>query len=428
MQSLRFFLSVMVFLVLVPTTLAQSTRAELAQSVVMYPERYAVSMPTGWTVTYRKAFGKTELTGDDLNIGLYTEEGVLANLMAIDETLTTSELLLALYPNFVEIDIPETDLLPYNFGGKNATIYNKLDNRFVALMQLEDATFVFADAASVDGEAFSQMQFNTVLAVLGSVTAGANVIELRDPNMAAAGEPCWISPPEDAGMNVFLRVGPGFSRPVITYLEQGDYHVHGRTRMRDGTVWFQLDPYAAAPTRDTIEVWVEAADVLKTGDCDLVADTTPPPVIVGGARPAPIPGANGRIMLEELQGVPPPEDSLIPLNGTYTIIYGTQGAASCIDDINTQRSFEADRELYGLESVTSALFVKRDGSAFVFAGIGFVRDDQGVYVGTMVFGNGMVEFFRVRPTGRGRLEGFRTQNIGGQSGRCSVSVPLVITQ
>ena len=362
-------------------------------------------------------------------IGLFTEEGVLANLMDIDETMTTSEILLTIYPNFVDIEIPEGDLLPYNFNGNRATIYNKLDHRFVAMIQLEDATFVLADAMSNTGDAFTKTQFDTVLAVLGSVTAGANVIEMRDPNAAAVGEPCWVRPPEDAGMNVFLRVGPGFSRPVITFLDQGEYHVHGRTKMQDGTVWFQLDPFVAAPTRDANEIWVEAADVLKTGDCDLVADTTPPPVIAAsGSRPAPVPGIDGRLLLENLQGVVPPEGTLIPVNGTYTIIYGTDGAASCINDINTQRSFTADRELYGLQSVSSALFVKRDGSAFVFAGIGFVLEEEGVYVGSLVFDNGMVEFFRVRPTLKNRLEGYRTQNIGTGAGMCSVSVPVIITQ
>ncbi|MEM6530124.1 MAG: hypothetical protein AAF653_17620, partial [Chloroflexota bacterium] len=92
MKSLRYWFTGICLMFLTSTVLAQPTQITLTQSVVMYPERYAVSMPDGWNVTYRKAFGKTELTNGEMIIGLYTEEGVLSRLMQIDETLTTSEL------------------------------------------------------------------------------------------------------------------------------------------------------------------------------------------------------------------------------------------------------------------------------------------------------------------------------------------------
>lgn len=418
-RTLTLFMLCLLVLTLAAGAAAQTI--ELRQTVLLVPDDYVISIPDGWQIGYKKAFGKTELSGGGYQIDVYTEEGVLSRLMAIDEYTTSKEILLNLYDDFVDnAEVNGNDVRPYNFNGKSASLYNRDDASFAAVMQLEDATFVFAYAQKTSGEALSRDEFNDMRLILGSVTLRSVVMPERE-NFAIMGEPCIINPPE--GVDVRLRVGPGIDRAAIAYLPPGNYNVQGQAEDRDGAAWFKLDRDQAAPNKSAKEIWVEAEDVEQTGDCDLVAYASPPLLI-------PIPRQDGLldigVQLDELHGMTPPAGAIVPTEGTYSLIYGKQGAASCLG--GASESFTVRQRFGELESLNSALFVKKDGSAFIFSGIGFTLQPDGAYVGQIAFGRGTVEFLRLFPVNGGRLSGYRIQNFRLENTDCSISVEVVLTQ
>ncbi len=392
-------------------------QVDLTQTVVMYPQKYTVSMPDGWTVQYRKAIGKTEVVSENTVIGLYTEEGVLSRVMEIDETTSTGDVLVELYDDFFDGGtITRDDVRPFDYGGKTGHIYLDVEGQIAGVMRLEDATFVLI---RVDGaEAFTEVEMNTIMAIIGSATAGNNVSELRDPSMAFMGEPCFVSVPE--GANVRLRVGPGYNRAAIDFLGPDTYKVYGQIRTDDGIVWYKLDPWQVVPEKDAQEVWVEARDVLRQGDCDLVASASAPPLIEFGSGPAPVPG----IVIPPDAGVPPSENDVAPVDGTYTLSYGSLGSANCMGQGSTQMNFNREQ----LTTITGALFVRNNGAVFVYADILFVRGNDGDYVGAIYFSNGTVEFIRLTPVNPNYMRGYRTQNFGTGENACSVSVPVVLSR
>ncbi len=390
--------------------------------VALFPEKYVATIPENWSVTYRKAIGKTELLGDEVMLSLYTEEGVLGRMMTIDDTVTTAEILLDLDDDFLNTEVPTQDILPYNFNDNQAVIY-RTDAQFVTVMQLQDGTYVYAVADVLTGEPFTDEQFNTVLTILNSVEIGEAFIPERDPSLVALGEPCWVSGPE--GVDVRLRVGPGFNRAAITFLPTGEFKVLGRNEASDGSVWYQLDKQATAPFKDTAEVWVDAEDVEKRGDCDLVADSEAPPLnLLGSFDDA---ANNRRDVLNSLVGgVVPSEGTAVPIDGaTYTLFHGDAGASSCLQ--GNSESFDYAQRWGKLQPITSALFLKDDGSAFLFAGIGFLLQGDGHYVGALYFPDSPTEYIRVQPQQPGRLLGFRTRVVGSGDQQCSTSVAVTLT-
>ena len=390
--------------------------------VALFPEKYVATIPENWSVTYRKAIGKTELLGDEMMLSLYTEEGVLARMMPIDETVTSAEILLELDDDFLNAEIPTQDILPYQFNDNRAVIY-RADAQFVTVMQLQDGTYVYGVADVLTGDPFTDEQFSTVLSIFNSVEIGEAFIPERDPSLVALGEPCWITAPE--GVDVRLRVGPGFNRAAITFLPPvGEFKVLGRSEATDGSVWYQLDKQAVAPFKDTAETWVDAEDVEKRGDCDLVAESEAPPLNLLGSFDQ---AANDRrdTLNSLVGGVVPAEGEIVPVDrATYTLFHGDAGASSCLT--GGSESFDYAQRWGNLQPITSSLFVRDDGSAFLFAGIGFLRQADGYYVGTLYFPDSPTEFIRVRPQQPGRLMGFRTQLVGSGDQQCSMSVPVTL--
>ncbi|MBI5958174.1 MAG: FecR domain-containing protein [Chloroflexi bacterium] len=93
-------------------------------------------------------------------------------------------------------------------------------------------------------------------------------------------EPCRV-----IATNAFvqIRVGPGFNRGILDYLDANQpFDVLGQAPGNDGSLWWQL----LVP--NVAQAWVNQVDVTATGDCARVGEADAPPIIFAQPTAAPV--------------------------------------------------------------------------------------------------------------------------------------------
>ncbi|NDJ77983.1 MAG: FecR domain-containing protein [Chloroflexi bacterium] len=99
------------------------------------------------------------------------------------------------------------------------------------------------------------------------------------PSQPQSTEPCTV---QTSSATVAVRVGPGYNRGVRDYLPPNQaFPVLGEGTGSDGSLWWQID----IPAYE--QAWVDQAEVVASGNCDLVGDVAAPPIV---APPPPGPG------------------------------------------------------------------------------------------------------------------------------------------
>lgn len=388
--------------------LAGFASAQEEQTVSLIPDRFYVTLPLGWEIEYDNQLLDNFLTDDDLDV---TVSPALVQRLMLPPEQALDDFLLAVMTDLHDIEADDTELRPFDFGGKPGEVYLVGEYSLMAAVEMPDDTLVFVDVVATEQTPLNGADFDVIQELIASM--GVRGIGTSRAQQAA--EPCYISAP--AGEQVRLRVGPGFNRGALTYLPGGDYLVLGQAEDEDEQIWFKLNKDDVAPERSAREVWVQKIDVEQRGGCNAVADAFAAPLI-------PIPVVENGVVTVRTNGIPPGEGDIVPVAGGYTLSYGTWGASSCMN--GDQRAFAVGEEQGQLKPMSGPLQIWEDGASFTFEGIIFEREAVGSYLGQVQFGNGKVEYFRLFPRSGYYLEGQRTQNISAGGDRCSVSVPITL--
>jgi hypothetical protein len=111
--------------------------------------------------------------------------------------------------------------------------------------------------------------------VAGTFCTSEVTITFAGPNQV----PCAIRADREG---VSVRVGPGLSRAVFTYLNPGiEYGVVGQAVDSDGIAWWEIDKSRITGGEAALSLWVAQGDVTALGDCTQVPQAEIPPVIPG---------------------------------------------------------------------------------------------------------------------------------------------------
>ena len=125
-------------------------------------------------------------------------------------------------------------------------------------------------SASVSGQAAT--------ATPAPATATPEAPATETPEATATAEPCFVS--TETARTATVRVGPGTNRTALFFLDTDiSYTVVGVNVLENSTVWFKLVKEEIDPSSGALEMWVAAADVEQTGDCENVGATAAPPII-----------------------------------------------------------------------------------------------------------------------------------------------------
>ncbi len=242
----------------------------LIQTVDLVPGDYIVDIPAGWRFEYTEGpLGEaTVLSGNGLDIVVALN---FAQQISLTADATPQDFLFTTYTDLFEISIARDSIraLPLGVQPGAALLYQ--DNNISIGMQLSDGNFVYADVFA-QADAFTAQQLDDAQAVVQSIRLPG---EQPQP-LVREDVNCIIT--ASAGDSVTLRVGPGEDRGAIAFLGEGDYQALSQTTDSGGEIWFQLDPRAATPTKEAIEVWVAEREVNISEDCEFLTNTPAPPL------------------------------------------------------------------------------------------------------------------------------------------------------
>lgn len=133
-------------------------------------------------------------------------------------------------------------------------------------------SMLVAISASVSGQAATETPAPT------TVTATPEAPATETPEGTATAEPCFVS--TETARTATVRVGPGTNRTALFFLATDkSYTVAGVNVLEGESVWFKLVKEEIDPDSGALEMWIAAADVEQTGDCENVGATAAPPII-----------------------------------------------------------------------------------------------------------------------------------------------------
>ncbi len=297
-----------------------------------------LALPVGWAAG-QESGGKYQIVLSDGTAILIPDEWEFVEDAGTYVFSAGEDRYLAIYPPTVIASYGETfetptDLLVYLYTD---VLQSTIDE--TAITEREDGVeYPFADdghegVAAVIAWGDGQL-FYLSYAALDDYETIAPVVEdilAQLPKGAAAAVQCFVS--TDKSYGVPLRLGPGLNRGEITSLmpKDGEVAVLGKANAADGSLWWRVDKTIP----DANELWVADTDVIKTGDCDRIGETSAQGIVAPapGFVPAqPTPSGGGQTGGESgggQTGTTPTDTSLVPANGIWYGSYTHEMLMSC---------------------------------------------------------------------------------------------------
>lgn len=204
---------------------AQET--ELTQSIAI-SNNLSVQVPDSWTTELPKE-GSSVVSGDSLEVLFFVDEALLA--IESDRETSVSELrrLSDLVELRTEQAFPVARIDRERARGNIIYVAEYRPDAYAYLLELDDDTYLYSEAAQTEGEAITTEESALLLQIIASAeptsTDAASRLEGIGGNgdeapSTTSGEACTVSV---AGNDpVRLRVGPGTNRTSVAFLESGD--------------------------------------------------------------------------------------------------------------------------------------------------------------------------------------------------------------
>jgi hypothetical protein len=379
--ALRLMIATLLFLFIVPLTQVSAQDDQPLTTVVDLSDGYIISVPDGWEFEEDEDTGGVVLS--DGTIVLFVLNPVkIADLVEVDEDADADDLLIDLYDELYNDRPRRRDIEETEIGEREAVRWAYEDDSFGSegtgifyVIRLSNNLFGAVEAYIEDGDILDSLEL--IETIITSFDAGADA-------QVAAAEPCFISTDEEE--TVELRVGPGTNRSVMAFLEADEeFQVIGRFTADDGDVWYQLDKEEVLPGTAANELWVAADAVDETGDCDAVVDASAPPIVpISNQPPSDNTGDGGGDTGGGTTGGA--TGGVLPSTGTWTVYLDATTTASCLNSntitLDTSDVYISSSFRINISSVAS------DGASMVVSGDTFIRQPNGLYVGSFTFSDG----------------------------------------
>lgn len=387
---------------------------DVTQSVDL-GDGYTIAVPADWDVT-KLHDGAFTLSSDTITLSVTTA----TRLSAIDTNFPANtnvvDVLVALAFPFEGADLAPESVQKTRFDNRPAAVYiNSTDDtidKLYAAVTLSDGTFGYLSfsGAKDDFAAFSG-QIDDIIASFDSDS-------VVTPNTVVANAVCTVT--IDTANTAQLRVGPGTNRGAISFLPaNADVTVTGRIELDDGGIWFQLDKSEAAPNgTPAAELWVNAEDVITSGDCEHVGETAAPPVIPNTVVQPP-PAQSGE---NPSENSPAPSPGALPAAGGWILVLNPVLNASCQGGDNY--TFNTDD--YFTPTTYGDTVVIRDAGSFYYGGEVFTRiAGTNSFTGSFTYADGSVAPVRFNLVSASQMTGSVTLNYDIEGTPCSETASFV---
>lgn len=248
-------------------------------------------------------------------------------------------------------------------------------------------------------------------AFIDTFLVGDNVVipEVNAVPLSSADAACFASAPGESVAR--LRVGPGENRTAVAFLPlEVEAAVLGQASDAAGDLWFRLEKADAAPDSAATEIWVDAASVLTSGDCQALDALDAPPIMPFGARP----GGEASGADRSLQ------------SGAYTLVFPAEFPGSCVDGSNSSLR---TADIFGSMANGLDLTLTYTGSQIDLGGGDIVyRVNAQTFSGSFDLGGGETLQARLTLTGDTSFVGELSQNFTRDDGvACSITLPFTST-
>lgn len=248
-------------------------------------------------------------------------------------------------------------------------------------------------------------------AFIDTFLVGDNVVipEVNAVPLSSADAACFASAPGESVAR--LRVGPGENRTAVAFLPlEVEAAVLGQASDAAGDLWFRLEKADAAPDSAATEIWVDAASVLTSGDCQALDALDAPPIMPFGARP----GGEASGADRSLQ------------SGAYTLVFPAEFPGSCVDGSNSSLR---TADIFGSMANGLDLTLTYTGSQIDLGGGDIVyRVNAQTFSGSFDLGGGETLQARLTLTGETSFVGELSQNFTRDDGvACSITLPFTST-
>ncbi len=290
--------------------LAVAAQEELTETFISDDETFSFNYPEGWQIETDGLLGFVTLTDGDIEL-VFVGPAALGD-SPDSEASGDLNATLAGFLDALDID-HEAPIAAKLEGQREATVAN-------ITYQDEPGTAL--------GLRFQNDEMGIVL-VSGTDVTLADAMPTLTAIVATFDSPalglgCMVRTDQERAIS--LRVGPGINRGPIAFLPADlDFEVLGQATVDDGSLWFKLDKQEVAPKKSANEVWVAAADVTTSGECDAVGDAAAPPVIV--APKPPVSGEAGSVTLT-VPGTSDWVDSGVAVTAGQTFTITASGAVN----------------------------------------------------------------------------------------------------
>jgi hypothetical protein len=246
------------------------------------------------------------------------------------------------------------------------------------------------------------------MALVDSFLVGEDALIPHVNAVALSGEDaaCFASAPGESVAR--LHVGPDEERTAVAFLPlEVEAAVVGQTRDADGDQWLRLDNADAAPNSAATEIWVDAASVITSGNCQTltVLDARPLTLFAGGS------GDEDPAVDRTLQ------------SGAYTLVFPPQFPGSCVDGTSSMLN---TADIFGTMASGLDADLTYTGDSIDMGGGDIVyRVNTQTFSGSFDLGGGEMLQAELTITSETTFIGELSQNFTRDDGvACSISLPF----
>jgi hypothetical protein len=205
-----------------------------------------------------------------------------------------------------------------------------------------------------------------------------------------------------------LHVGPDEERTAVAFLPlEVEAAVVGQTSDADGDQWLRLDNADAAPNSAATEIWVDAASVITSGNCQTltVLDARPLTLFAGGS------GDEDPAVDRTLQ------------SGAYTLVFPPQFPGSCVDGTSSMLN---TADIFGTMASGLDADLTYTGDSIDMGGGDIVyRVNTQTFSGSFDLGGGEMLQAELTITSETTFIGELSQNFTRDDGvACSITLPF----
>lgn len=397
-------------------------------SAVSLPGGYSITLPEGWEAALDAEFGGFTLTDGDVD-GYVLAPDALVDLVEIEDDDDARDVLISLSRVWFDSGARRREVELDDLFDRETAVWDYEQQNFEGTLYV--ITFGEGEFGALDFSASNRRELrgvdDAIDEMLASFTGEGGTPVVGGGGEGGGGDPCFVS--VETEQTARLRVGPGENRTPVAFLPAGDeFEVNGRLETDDGEVWYRLNREEAAPRSSAAEIWVAADDVEESGDCDLVADASAPPVVPivgGGGSTGGSTGGGATGGTTGGAGSPAPEGAVLPQSGRWTLTLDPTTFASCV---GTQTISFPTTDLFFARTFTENVSAAADGSTITVSGNVYQRTGANQYTGVLLLGGQDSVQLILSVASSTRMTGSLIFTFYEGSLACSSTTPVVMTR